>query len=459
MKKKRNAMDMTSGPLLRNIIVFSIPVILTGLLQCFYNAADLVIVGRFEGSIALAAVSNTGALTNLVVGLCMGIAVGAGVCAAQYIGAREYEKVRKVVHTSVVTSILFGIIVALVGVIFAPNFLRLMDTPEGVMEHSTLYIRIIFCGVPANLLYNYCASILRSSGDTKHPLIFLTISGLVNVGLNVVLVTVVRLGVAGVAIATISSQILSAVMIVAYMARSNGYLKIEFKKLSISRKYLRKMLLIGIPSGIQGSLFSLSNVVIQSSINSFGDIVMAGNGAAGNIEGFIYIAMNSGYQATMTFVGQNVGAKRYDRIPKVLTSSMIVVTGVWVIFAGGALLFARPLLSLYANGDPAVIDAGVARMAIVISLYVICGYMDALCGALRGMGKSFTAMIISLVGACGVRILWINTVFEIFRTQLSVYISYPVTWTLTTLCHFIAFYVIYKKTMKLGFIPERTRLK
>ncbi len=458
-KAYKHEMDMTEGPLFKKILIFSLPLVLTGLLQCFYNAADLVIVGHFNGHIALAAVGNTSALNNLIVGVFMGLSVGAGVCAAQYIGSREYDRVRKVVHTSVLTSVILGIAVGIFGFIFAPQLLRLMDTPDSVIEHSTLYIRIIFCGVPANLLYNYCASILRSSGDTKHPLIFLTVSGLANVVLNIVLVTAFDMGVEGVAVATVASQVLSAVMVVVYMCRSDSYLKITLRELKIDRGTLSKMMAIGIPSGIQGSLFSLSNVVIQSSINSFDDIVMAGNSAAGNIEGFIWIAMNSVSQASVTFTGQNVGAKKYNRIGRVLVGCMAVTAAVWALFAAAVLIFRTELLGLYAGGSEEVIAAGLRRTMIIAPTYILCGMMEAVGGTLRGMGKSVTTMVFTLIGVCGVRILWVNTIFRVFNTPTSIYISYPVSWFLAFAANFIAFAVIYRKTLKDGAVPQgRLRL-
>ncbi len=457
MKSYKYEMDMTEGPLFKKIILFSLPLVLTGLLQCFYNAADLVVVGHFNGHVALATVGSTSALTNLIVGVFMGLSVGAGVCAAQYIGSREYDKVRKVVHTSVLASVILGIIVGIFGFIFAPQLLHLMNTPASVIEYSTLYIRIIFCGVPANLLYNYCASILRSSGDTKHPLLFLTISGLANVVLNIILVTVFDMGVAGVAVATVMSQVLSAIMVVVYMCRSDSYLKITLVEMRIDKKCLSRMLAIGIPSGIQGSLFSLSNVVIQSSINSFDDIVMAGNSAAGNIEGFIWIAMNSVNQAAVTFTGQNVGAKKYNRIGRVLLGCIGVTAAVWALFAAFVLIFRVELLGLYASGSKeieAVIAAGLRRTMIIAPTYILCGMMEAVGGVLRGMGKSVTTMVFTLIGVCGVRILWVNTIFEVWGTPTSIYISYPVSWFLAFSANFIAFIVIYRKTLKNGVIPD-----
>ena len=454
MKAYKNEMDMTKGSLLKKIIMFSLPLVLTGLLQCLYNAADLVVVGRFEGHLALAAVGSTGALNNLVVGVFMGLSVGAGVCAAQYIGAKDYDKVKKVVHTSVLTALILGVVVSVVAIIFTRDLLLLMDTPDDIIELSTLYMRIVFAGVPALLLYNYCAAVLRSSGDTKHPLIFLSISGLVNVLLNLVLVIVFHFGVAGVAIATLTAQILSAVMIVVYMARSDSYLKISFKDLKISKKHLVRMLLIGIPSGIQGALFSLSNVAIQSAINSFDSITIAGNSAAANIEGFIWVAMNSMHQAAITFVGQNVGAKNYKRVGRVLAACLGVVTMTWAIVAGVAFLFRHQFLDLYASGDSAVIAAGIARMTIIAPTYILCGYMDTICGAVRAMGKSFTTMVFTLIGVVGVRILWINTIFKSFNTPLSIYLSYPVSWIFSIAFNLTIFIIVYKKAVRTGTLDE-----
>ena len=454
VKSYKHEMDMTEGPLLKKIIFFSIPLILTGLLQSFYNAADLVVVGHYNGHVALAAVGSTGSLNNLIVGAFMGLSVGSGVCAAQYIGAREYEKVRKVVHTSVLTAVILGFIVGVFGFIFAPQLLRLMDTPENVIEYAVLYIRIVFCGLPASLLYNYCASILRSSGDTKHPLIFLTVSGIVNVALNIFTVAVLDMGVAGVAVATVASQVLSAVLIVVYMAKSDGYLKIRLSELKISREHFSKMLSIGLPSGLQSAVFSFSNVIIQSSINSFGDIVVAGNTAALNIETFVFVSTNSVHQAAVTFVGQNVGAKKYKRVGKVTFNCAMIGIAIAVILSGLVYLLRAPLLGLYSNGDAAVVEAGTVRIMIVLLCYFLAAFQDVISGALRGMGQSFSAMLISLIGICGIRILWLQTIFKIFPTTESIYLSYPISWLMASLGNLILFICIYRKTLKNNEIPH-----
>ncbi len=445
MSIKKHEMDMTEGPLFSKILRFSLPLIFTGLLQCLYNAADLIVVGHFRGHIALAAVGSTNALNNLIVGLFMGISVGAGVCAAQYIGAREHDKVEKVVHTSVLAALIMGILVGGIGFALSKHLLILMDTPANVIEYSTLYIRIIFLGVPAVLLYNFCAAILRATGDTRHPLIFLTISGIVNVVLNLIMVVCFGMGVEGVAIATITSQYLSAVLVFLHMCRIDSSIKIKIREIRIHKDHFVRMMKIGIPSGIQGSLFSLSNVLFQSAINGFGDVIMAGNSAAANIETFTWIVMNALHHTAVSFTAQNVGAKKYERLGTVLRNCLLVVTGVWAVSAGLILIFGRQLVGLYAGGDPAVIQSGLNRVWIVISTHIICGYMDVMCGALRGMGRSFSSMMLTLIFNCGVRILWLQTIFKIFSTPTGIYVAYPVSWGLSALANLIAFLIFLRK--------------
>ena len=428
--KMRN-MDMTKGPFLKKIIWFAIPLILTGVLHQFYNAADLVVVGMFDGQIALAAVGATGSLTNLVIGLFLGLSVGAGVSVAHHIGEKKENEVQKVVHTSILLSFILGITIAVIGYVLAPTLLAWMGTPENVISFSTLYVRIIFMGFPAQMVYNYAASMLRSAGDAKRPLIFLAISGLVNVALNFLLVAGLRMGVAGVAIATIASQYLSASMILVYMLRTEGPLHLSFRELRLNRSKVSKILYIGIPSGIQGTLFSLSNVLIQSSINSFGDTVMAGSAAAGNLEGFIYIAMNAMYHVSLTFVGQNVGARAYHNIKKIMVYSLSVVTAIGLTLGILLFVFHESLVGLYAPDNPEVMAAAVERLLVIAFTYFMCGTMEVLCGGLRAMGKSVTSMIISLCGACAFRILWLATVFQWINTPTSIYLSYPASWILT----------------------------
>ncbi len=453
MNSARKEMDMTQGPFLKKIILFAIPLVLTGVLQQLYNAADLIVVGHFDGQIPLAAVGSTGALTNLVVGLFMGLSVGAGVSVAHHIGAKEYRDVSDVVHTSLLVSVILGVVISVFGILFAPDFLRMMDTPENVINDSILYIRIIFLGMPASMLYNYAASMVRSTGDAKHPLIFLATSGLINVALNLVLVAGFHLGVAGVASATIVSQYASAVMILIFMHRADTCVRFSFRSLKVHFQKLKKILYIGIPSGIQGALFSFSNVLIQSSINGFGDTVMAGSTASSNLEGFVYIAMNAIYHVSLTFVGQNIGAKTYQNIKKIMVYCVAVVCFIGLASGAAILLFRNFLVGLYAPDNPAVLAEALKRMYIILPTYFLCGVMDVLCGGLRAMGKSVTAMVISLAGACGLRILWIHFIFPFFAVPEGVYWSYPVSWLITLLCHLI-FLVIFTRMLIRGASEE-----
>lgn len=450
-KEKNN--DLTSGPLTIKIIKFIIPLMLTGILQLLYNAADSIVVGHYDGSSALAAVSSVGALINLLVNAFMGLSVGAAVVVAQDYGAKDYEGVSKTVHTSYLISIIGGIVVGAIGLIFSRQFLIWMESPEDVLPLSTEYLMIYFAGTPANMAYNFGASILRSVGDTKRPLYFLTISGLVNVVLNLVLVIVFHMGVAGVAYATIISQILSAVMVIVYMMKSKDCVRFVPKKMRIHGDKLKKMLYIGLPAGFQGTVFSLSNVVIQSAVNSFGSLVMAGNGAASSLEGFTYTAMNSVYQASLTFVGQNVGAKKYDRINKVQGVCLVLVTIIGLVFGVTTYCLGEPLLSIYLPNDPEAIPYGIIRMSYIALPYFLCGMMEVMVGGQRGMGMSFIPMINALLGSCVLRIVWISTVFAADPTLFTLYISYPISWAVTTLAHTVFYFI------KLHSLKKKARLE
>lgn len=450
-KEKNN--DLTSGPLTIKIIKFIIPLMLTGILQLLYNAADSIVVGHYDGSSALAAVSSVGALINLLVNAFMGLSVGAAVVVAQDYGAKDYEGVSKTVHTSYLISIIGGIVVGAIGLIFSRQFLIWMGSPEDVLPLSTEYLMIYFIGTPANMAYNFGASILRSVGDTKHPLYFLTISGLVNIVLNLVLVIVFHMGVAGVAYATIISQILSAVMVIVYMMKSKDCVRFVPKNMRIYGDKLKKMLYIGLPAGFQGTVFSLSNVVIQSAVNSFGSLVMAGNGAASSLEGFTYTAMNSVYQASLTFVGQNVGAKKYNRINKVQGVCLVLVTIIGLVFGVTTYCLGEPLLSIYLPNDPEAIPYGIIRMSYIALPYFLCGMMEVMVGGQRGMGMSFIPMINALLGSCVLRIVWISTVFAADPTLFTLYISYPISWIVTTLAHTVFYFV------KLHSLKKKARLE
>ena len=447
---KRYSKSMLSGPLLPNIISYTIPIILTSLLQLLFNAADLVVVGRFRGSLSVAAVSATGALINLIVNLFIGLSVGAGVAVAHGLGSREDDVVHKTVHTALPTAIAGGAIVTVIGITLCESFLRLMDTPENVLPLSSLYMNIYFGGMIFTMVYNFCASILRAAGDTRSPLIFLAISGVLNVILNVIFVVFFHMNVEGVAIATVVSQALSAVLVVLALMRRQDACKLYLKKIRFYKPQLLKMIRIGLPAGIQGSLFSISNVIIQSSVNSFGDVLMSGNGAASSIEGFIYVIFNAFHQTAVNFIGQNAGAGQYKRVKKVLGICLASAAIITLVVSFAAYGFGPQLLSIYITDSPQAIEYGMIRLAYFALPYFLCALMDVTTGALRGMGASVTPMLISVLGVCGIRILWIYTIFQVpqYHTPQCLYASYPISWAITFACHLTAFFLVYRKRVK-----------
>ena len=442
--RKSYEMDMCHGPLLRKLLVFSLPVMLSGVLQLLFNAADIIVVGQYVGSTALAAVGSTGSLINLLINLLIGLSVGANVMVARYYGAHEEKLVSQTVHTAILLSLVSGIVMIFIGIALAEPLLRLMGTPDNVLDQAALYVRIYFAGMPVIMLYNFGSAILRAVGDTKRPMYFLLLAGILNVFMNLFFVIVFHMGVAGVALATVLSQCVSAGLVLLCLIRSNGSIKLHLKEMKIHKEPLLKMIRVGLPAGIQGSIFSISNVLIQSSVNSFGDIAMAGNAAASNIEGFIYTCMNAIYQAAISFTSQNYGAGQYRRIRKIMRSGVLIVTCVGLLLGGIAFLCAPVLLSIY-NTDPQVIQYGMLRMEIICLTYFTCGIMDVMVGCLRGLGYSIMPMIVSLAGACGIRVLWIFTVFEWDRTLTMLYISYPVSWMITAAVHIICFLIIIRK--------------
>ena len=445
MKRLNN--NMLTGPLLPNIILYTIPIILTSLLQLLFNAADLVIVGRFCGSISVAAVGATGSITNLMVNFFVGLSVGAGVTVAHALGSREDSVVHNTVHTALPTALVSGVVLTIVGVSFSGTFLQWMGTPDTVLPLSSLYMKIYFAGITFTMVYNFCAAILRAAGDTKSPLIYLSFAGVVNVVLNVVFVTLFHMNVAGVALATTISQGISAVLVVRALMKRTDACRLELKKMHFHKVQLAKMLRIGLPAGIQSSLFSISNVLIQSSINSFGDVFMSGNAAAGNIEGFIYVSLNAFHQTAVNFMGQNSGARQYKRVSQTLWICLVCVAAVGLALGSLAYTFGPSLLSLYITDSQEAIGYGMLRLSIICMTYWICGLMDVSTGALRGVGESFIPMVISVLGVCGIRIGWIYTIFQIpqFHTPQCLYISYPVSWAITFLCQMAAFLLVYRK--------------
>lgn len=435
---------MLSGPLYKNLILYSLPLMASGILQLLYNAADVIVVGRWAGSESLAAVGSCGSLMNLVINLFMGLSVGTSVVVAQRMGARRYADVGRAVQTSITVSAIGGVLIGAFGFVFARTALQLMDSPEDVIGLATLYIRICFLGVPAIMVYNFGAAVLRAVGDTKRPLYFLAVSGVVNVVLNLVSVIVFGMGVAGVAIATILSQYISAVLVVLCLARSHECFRFDIHHPSICGKDLAEMVRIGLPAGIQGTLFSFSNVIIQSTVNSFGSVVMAGNSAASNLEGFIYTSMNALHHAALTFSGQNYGARQYRRTGRVLVDCLVLVSAVGLALGTLMYLFRVPLLGIY-TPEPDVIAAGAIRCSVICLTYFTCGTMDVMVGGLRGLGYSIVPMIVSLLGACGMRIVWIYTVFVLHPTLEWLYVSYPISWVLTTLIHAVCYLAVRRR--------------
>lgn len=445
--RKRFEMDMCNGPLLKKVWIFSIPLMLSGVLQLLFNMVDMVIVGRFVSSDALAAVGSTGSMVNLIVNLFMGLSVGAGVVVAQRFGASDTSGVSDTVHTSMLFSVIGGTVVGIIGLLVSRPLLVLMNTPDEVLDMAHLYVFIYFCGLPAIGVYNFGASILRAVGDTRRPMLFLVLSGLLNLVANLIFVCIFHWGVAGVAVATVLSQCLAAFLTVRCLMHTDGCFRLYLRELRLNPKVLKTITRIGMPAGIQGALFSVSNMLIQSSINYFGPVWMAGNTAASNIDGFAYVALNAFSQAAITFTGQNVGAKKLERVPRVLLSCAGSVTVLGMVLSAVIFLLRYPLLSLY-DTNAEVISAGVVRLTWVLIPYFLCGLMETVVGVLRGLGRSIMPMIVSLLGSCVFRIIWIYTVFEACKEFWVIFVSYPISWAITVATHLICFAVVYKKEKK-----------
>lgn len=456
---KKYEMDMTEGALLPKVLMFSLPLIASGILQLLFNAADMVVVGRWAGKEYLAAVGSTGSLINLMVNVFIGLSVGGSVAVAKAFGANDPAQVHKSVHTAMSLAIIAGVVVGLIGFIFCRPLLQMMDNP--VLDLATTYMKIYFLGMPFNMVYNFGAAILRAVGDTKRPLIYLTIAGVVNVILNLILVIGFHMNVAGVAIATVASQAVSAVLVVICLMRSNGMVRLDPKELRIHKRQLIDIARVGLPAGLQGSLFSISNVLIQSSVNSFGEVVVAANSAGGNLEGFVYTSMNAIHQAALTFASQNLGAGKIRRVRRSVWVCVATVTVIGLVMGNLMYLCGRPLLSLYLDDpmaiDPltgvTVLDYGMKRLTYMLPLYCLCGLMDVMVGSLRGVGYSVMPMIVSLTGACLFRVVWILTVFAATPTLDVLYVSYPISWALTFGVHMLCYLFIARK--KLGALEAR----
>lgn len=447
-------MDMTNGPLLKKLLIYALPVLATGVLQFLYNSADTVIVGRFaaDGETALAAVGSTGSLTALLVGLFIGLAVGTNVSISHAFGSGREDQVKDIVHTSISLSFILGAAISLLGFFAARPLLSLMDVPEGVIDLSTLYMKTIFLGMPAQMAYNYGAAVLNARGDTKRPFYFLLVSGAVNVALNLLFVAGFHMDVLGVALATIISQYLSAFLVLRLLTIFDDCCNLDLRRLYIRRDKLIKIIKIGIPAGLQGCLFSVSNVLIQSVINDFGKSTMAANTAAANIDGLIYIAMNAFYHAALAFTGQNAGALKFDRIKRICLLCLTMVTTLGLALGSCCYLFGPWLLSLFGVSGTVetseTMRVGMLRLTIVGLPYMFCGAMEVMSGMLRGLGASLVSAIVSLLGSCVLRVIWIFTLFQSFKSIEMLYISYPSTWIITTLAHFTCFVIILRSQIK-----------
>ena len=446
---KQYQIDMCSGSVLKKMLLFSLPLMASGLLQLLFNAADIIVVGRFAGDNSMGAVGSTSSLINLFTNLFVGLSVGVNILVARTRGAGSDSELHDAVHTSMLLSVICGAVLAVAGFVFAPQMLELMNATEAQLPLAVIYLRIYFLGMPAMMVYNFGSAILRAVGDTKRPLYFLTAAGVINVGLNLLFVILLKMDVAGVALATVISQCISAGLIVICLIKDDTAIRLDLKKLRIKSRVLASVVRVGLPAGFQGMIFSLSNVVIQSSINLFGDAVVSGNSSASSIEGFIYMAMNTFHQAAISFTGQNMGAGKYRRIPKILFSSLLCVTVTGVVVGWAAYFLGHPLLGIYSK-TPEVVEAGMNRLSIIATTYALCGAMDVMVGMLRGLGYSVMPMIVSLLGACGLRILWIATVFQIpeYHTVWTVYLSYPMSWAITFAVHVICYIVVWKVLKK-----------
>lgn len=449
VKSRKYEIDMCTGPIFKNMLLFTLPLILSSILQLMFNAVDIIVVGRFAGDDALASVGSSSSLIELLTNLFLGLTIGSNILSSRFYGAKEKDELQETVHTSIALSIISGLSLTVIGVICAPQILSWMNTPPEIRPLASVYLRVYFLGTTATMIYNFGSSILRAIGDTKRPLYYLTIAGILNIVLNLIFVIVFHWGVCGVGISTVISQFFSAIMVIRCLIHEQNELHLDFRKLRIKREKLFQIIKIGLPAGLQSTLFSVSNVVIQSTINSFGTIMVAGDSAANNIVGFVYVGMNAFYHATISFIGQNVGAKNHERINKVLSSAVISVFLVGFFLGNTALFFGRKLLSLYTENSD-VIDAGLIRLTFFGRTHFLLGIMNVIAGAIRGLGYSITPMIISLLGACIFRLVWLATIFQIdrFHTIYTVYLSYPISWILTIIAHVTIFYCIQKQLKK-----------
>lgn len=432
MSSPNRNIDMCSGPLLDKILIFSLPIMAMYILQLMFNTADMVVVGRFSGSKALAAVGATGSLINLIITLFMGLSVGTTVVVAQDFGADRPDAVSRSVHTSIAISIMGGLIVMVLGIVLCKPLLVIMGTPKNIIDLSVLYMKIYFISTPATMVYNFAAAILRAAGDSRRPMYYLLITGTIHVIFNLFFVIVLHMSVAGVASATVISEYLSVLLIMLCLSRCDGGIRFIPRKMRIDRNKLKDIVKIGLPAGMQGLLFSISNVLIQSAINSFGSSMVAASAAAGNVENYIGTTMNAYYNAALAFTGQNMGAKKYDRIDTIAKVCTVLVFVTWIVLGGATVLFGRPLLGIFTS-DSEVIKLGMLRLNVMMVAFFTCGIMNVYPGLTRAMGYSISPMISTLVGACLMRIVWLATIFTWYPTEIILFSCYPVTWALAGL--------------------------
>lgn len=444
MKNNKYEIDMCSGSIMDKLISFSLPLMLSGILQLMFNAVDIVVVGRFTGSQALAAVGSTTALISMFTNLFIGVSLGSNVLAARFYATGKSKEMSETVHTSILFALISGIIMAFIGLLFSRLALEIMGTPSDVISQSVLYMRIYFMGMPFFMLYNYGSAILRAVGDTKRPLFFLVISGLINAGLNMFLVIVFHLGVAGVAIATVSSQMIACVLVLRCLCRSEGSYQLHFSKLTLKKSYLMQIFQIGIPAGIQSTVINFSNALLQSSVNSFGAVAMAGYTAANNIIGFLYVTVNAITQTCMSFTSQNFGVRKYKRMDRILVDCMVLSVGVSLVLGFGSYFFGPEILKIYTS-DSEVIRYGVEILSYTTVTYFLCGLMDLFPGPMRGMGYSAVPMLLSIIGTVGTRIIWILGLFPHHRTIAFLFLSYPASWLLSIILQVICFYFVRKR--------------
>ncbi len=452
---KKYEIDMNTGALFPKLLLFSVPLMLSGVFQLLFNAADMIVIGKYASTDALAAIGGTSSLINFFVNVAIGISIGSNVIVAHYFGASRKKEIHDAVHTSIMLALIFGTVIGIIAEFACPEILALMKTGKddpAVLEYATLYVRIYFAGLPIMMIYNFGSAILRAVGDTKRPLYYLTAAGFINVILNLFFVCKLKMSVDGVALATVISQGISAALVIRCLMKTEGAYKLIFKDLRLNRHIAAKILKVGLPAGVQGMIFSLSNILIQSSVNDFGKIAMAGNTASMSLEGFVYTAMNSFYQTAISFTGQNLGGGKYSRINKIMIRCVLLVFIVGFVMGNLFYLAGRPLLSLYVDKDSpareAMIDIGLRRMKIIMTTYFTCGMMDVMCGMIRGLGYGIMPMMVSLIGACGFRIIWIFTFFRHFHSLENLYISYPISWVITGLVHFICFVYVRSKLPK-----------